>query len=176
MKKIILLYVVLLLAGCGSASLLKPKAASSLNSKNLERNPVTGVYILKTSNSSDKISSGIPATAKTVVRSEVILEKGGTILNKPAVYSKDLDVKKTQEESPVLFIVPNSSEKKTETAVKPKTDWAKLIIYYALVAHLFMAVYILHRKGLLQKIKNPFKKEVLTKNVNAKIKKVKKAR
>lgn len=175
MKKIILLYVVLLLAGCGSASLLKPKAASSLNSKNLERNPVTGVYILKTSNSSDKISSGIPATAKTVARSEVILEKGGTILNKPAVYSKDLDVKKTQEESPVLFIVPNSSEKKAETAVKPKTDWAKLIIYYALVAHLFMAAYILHRKGLLQKIKNPFKKEVLTKNVNAKIKKVKKA-
>ena len=176
MKKIILLYVVLLLAGCGSASLLKPKAASSLNSKNLERNPVTGVYILKTSNSSDKISSGIPAPAKTVVRSEVILEKGGTILNKPAVYSKDLDVKKTQEESPILFIVPNSSEKKAETAVKPKTDWAKLIIYYALVAHLFMAAYILHRKGLLQKIKNPFKKEVLTKNVNAKIKKVKKAR
>ena len=175
MKKIILLYVVLLLAGCGSASLLKPKAASSLNSKNLERNPVTGVYILKTSNSSDKISSGIPATAKTVVRSEVILEKGGTILNKPAVYSKDLDVKKTQEESPVLFIVPTSAEKKTETAVKPRTDWAKLIIYYALVAHLFMAAYILHRKGLLQKIKNPFKKEVLTKNVNAKIKKVKKA-
>lgn len=175
MKKIILLYVVLLLAGCGSASLLKPKAASSLNSKNLERNPVTGVYILKTSNSSDKISSGIPATAKTVVRSEVILEKGGTILNKPAVYSKDLDVKKTQEESPVLFIVPNSSEKKAETAVKPKTDWAKLIIYYALVAHLFMAAYILHRKGLLQKIKNPFKKEVLTKSV-VKIKKVKKAR
>lgn len=176
MKKIILLYVVLLLAGCGSASLLKPKAASSLNSKNLERNPVTGVYILKTSNSSDKISSGIPAPAKTVVRSEVILEKGGTILNKPAVYSKDLDVKKTQEESPVLFIVPNSSEKKAETAVKPKTDWAKLIIYYALVAHLFMAVYILHRKGLLQKIKNPFKKEVKAENVNAKIKKVKKAR
>lgn len=176
MKKIILLYVVLLLAGCGSASLLKPKAASSLNSKNLERNPVTGVYILKTSNSSDKISSGIPAPAKTVVRSEVILEKGGTILNKPAVYSKDLEVKKTQEESQVLFIVPNSSEKKAETAVKPKTDWAKLIIYYALVAHLFMAAYILHRKGLLQKIKNPFKKEVLTKNVNAKIKKVKKAR
>ena len=174
MKKIILLYVVLLLAGCGSASLLKPKAASSLNSKNLERNPVTGVYILKTSNSSDKISSGIPAPAKTVVRSEVILEKGGTILNKPAVYSKDLDVKKTQEESPVLFIVPNSSEKKAETAVKPKTDWAKLIIYYALVAHLFMAAYIIHKRGLIQKIKNPFKKEVLTKSV-VKIKKVKKA-
>ena len=174
MKKIILLYVVLLLAGCGSASLLKPKAASSLNSKNLERNPVTGVYILKTSNSSDKISSGIPAPAKTAVRSEVILEKGGTILNKPAVYSKDLDVKKTQEESPVLFIVPNSSEKKAETAVKPKTDWAKLIIYYALVAHLFMAAYIIHKRGLIQKIKNPFKKEVLTKSV-VKIKKVKKA-
>ena len=85
-----------------------------------------------------------------------------------------MDVKKTQEESSVLFIVPNSSEKKTETAVKPKTDWAKLIIYYALVAHLFMAAYILHRKGLLQKIKNPFKKEVLTKSV-VKIKKVKKA-
>jgi len=176
MKKIILLYVVLALAGCGSASLLKPKASSSLNSKNLERNPVTGVYILKTSNSSDKISSGIPAPAKTAVRSEVILEKGGAISNKPAVYSKDLAVKKTQEESSVLFIVPNSSEKKTETAVKPKTDWAKLIIYYALVAHLFMVAYILHKKGLLQKIKNPFKKEVLTKSVNPKIKKVKKVR
>jgi len=176
MKKIILLYVVLVLAGCGSASLLKPKASSSLNSKNLEKNPVTGVYILKTSNSSDKISSGIPAPAKTAVRSEVILEKGGAILNKPAVYSKDLDVKKTQEESSVLFVVPNSSEKKTETAVKPKTDWAKLIIYYALVAHLFIAAYILHKKGLLQKIKNPFKKEVLTKSVNPKIKKVKKVR
>lgn len=175
MKKIILFCLTLLLAGCGSTSLFKPKVASSLNSKNLVKNPVTGVYALKTSNSSDKISNGIPIPAKTTVQSEVILEKGGSILNKPEVYSKDLNIKKTEKESPVLLITPNSSEKKTEVATKPKTDWTKLIIYYALVAHLFVAAYILHKKGLLKKIENPFKKEASTKKVNGKIKKIKKA-
>lgn len=165
MKKILLLCVSLMLVSCASDSLLKPKAASALNIKNLEKNPVSGFYSVKSSmgklNSPQTISKGLIVKEKPKVISETIPSpvSASEVSNK-----SDIEVHSIKEGS-----LEFSQEKASEQTFR--VDWLKLSLYYLVAIYILAMVYVTYRKGYFIEIKNPFKKEI--KPVKANPKKVK---
>ena len=164
MQKILLLYIVLLLAGCATKKSTASSGVSSLNSKNLTKNPTTGVYSLKSINTNNpfrfftkEISNGIALPARTnLVESKNIpapsielslgskteLEKGGTIKKKEDIYITNL----------------KDSQKPIEPKKTIVIDWVKIVIYYLLVFHIIAIAYVAWKGKLFNKIKNPFVK------------------
>jgi hypothetical protein len=158
------------LAGCASNSFLKPKATNALNIKNLEKNPVSGVYSVKSvmpkPASPPTISKGLTVKEKPKVTSEVI--------DKPNSGSKVSDIKVSSSKEGSEEVSEVSKEKAPQESFR--VDWLKLSLYYLVAFYILGMVYVTYRKGYFIEIKNPFKKEVSIKKVNVKIKKVKKAR
>lgn len=117
---------------------------SKLNTKNLEKNPSTGIFALKISNTnntnnslsffSQKIPNGIPLAAKT-----------------NSVTSEDI---KPPAEIPQQSQVGSVLVEPKKEGVK--VDWTKLVIYYLFVLHIIVIGYFIHKKKLFEKIKNPF--------------------
>lgn len=117
---------------------------SKLNTKNLEKNPTTGIYTLKNVNTNDavnifskKIPNGIPLAPQTnIITSENIAS--------PTDLKLILDPREVSKSSP---------EVKKENV---KIDWTKLVIYYLFIFHILVIGYMVYKKKLLEKIKNPF--------------------
>lgn len=154
-----------MLVSCASNGLLRPKAASSLNIKNLEKNPASGVYSVKSSmakpTSPPTISKGLIVKEKPKVISETIPSpvSASGLSNK-----SDIEVHSIREGS-----LEVSQEKAPQQTFR--VDWLKLSLYYLVAFYILAMVYVTYRKGYFIEIKNPFKKEI--KPVKANPKKVK---
>lgn len=140
-----LIILIALLSGCMGKTLPGAKSnPSKLNTKNLEKNPTTGIYTLKNVNTNDavnifskKIPNGIPLAPQTnIITSENIAS--------PTDLKLILDPREVSKSSP---------EVKKENV---KIDWTKLVIYYLFIFHILVIGYMVYKKKLLEKIKNPF--------------------
>ena len=145
MKMPYLIILMALLSGCMGKTLPGAKSnPSKLNTKNLEKNPTTGIYTLKNVNTNDavnifskKIPNGIPLAPQTnIITSENIAS--------PTDLKLILDPREVSKSSP---------EVKKENV---KIDWTKLVIYYLFILHILVIGYMVYKKKLLEKIKNPF--------------------
>lgn len=151
--KHLIIFLILIFSGCMTKNTSGVKSApSSVNTKNLKKDPATGIYFFKSSYTNGsldgKVSDGgvVPPRINEVKSKDLLppkqanlqLENGGKIKPIDAVTSK-----------------PGTKE-----AVEPKKplsiNWISLIFYYLLVLHVALIVYIAYKRKVFEKIKNPF--------------------
>lgn len=146
MKAFLLIILIGAFSGCATKPTLGSKGppVSKLNTKNLVKNPTTGIFVLKSTNTNDtinifgkKIPNGIPLPARTnSIRSEEISHPG------------------SPDSSLSISANPITATDTKRDAIK--IDWFKLLMYYFFVIHIVVIGYLVHKKKLLEKIKNPF--------------------
>jgi len=115
---------------------------SKLQTSNLVKNPQTGVYRVAVANTNNALARLTPKTNSTVTN----LEPGNVV--HPPVTVTSIDI-------PTPEGVPVKAEH------KPKTDWARLGMYYLIVLHLLVVGYYLYDRRVFEKITTPFVKKAI---------------
>lgn len=150
MKYCSVLFICCILSGCSTLT-STGKKPQYLDAKNLNKDPQTGIYTLKTSSSKSyvknenpeplKIAPGIPLRVST---------------NKIESYNISKNISTNISDSVEVKYQPTG-----ETAKPSGGGYFNLIIYYIIILHAAIIYFFLEKKGFFQKQKNPFKQNYL---------------
>lgn len=119
---------------------------SKLQTTNLIKNPQTGVYRVAVANTNNALIRLTPKTNSTTGANVTSLEPGNIVYPPVTVTSID---------------IPTPGDVPVKAEYKPKTDWARLGMYYLIVLHLLVVGYYLYDRRAFEKITNPFAKKVI---------------
>jgi len=142
MKYCSVLFICCVLFGCSTLT-STGKKPQYLNSKNLNKDPQTGIYTLKTNSSKSYVKNENPNSLK--IGPGIPLRVSTNKVESYDISTNILDSTKVKYE-PV-----------DESAKPAGSKYFTLIIYYIIALHAAIIYFFLEKKGFFEKQKNPFK-------------------
>ena len=157
----------LIVSGCATRSGIGTKnPPSKLNTSNLVKDPDTGIYKFKNTNSvssffKKEIEDGLTAPPRTNVIQSIDLptpRSNQIQTNKPSQIVKTQESKDNIKTNTPTVELWNETKPIDKPIVKNYSyDLSKLILYYLIVFHILAVFYVAYKRGFFEKINNPFK-------------------
>jgi len=149
MKYYLVLFICCVLFGCSTLTTNTEKKPQYLNTKNLNKDPQTGIYTLKTNSSKSYVKNENPNSLK--IGPGIPLR---VLTNKVESYDISTNILGSTN---TLGSTKVRYEPDDESAKSAGSKYFNLIIYYIIALHAAIIYFFLEKKGFFERQKNPFK-------------------